>query len=83
MATEPPTPAVAVEEHPSDAGIAPASVPPLHLWVSDLRLGTARLGEARLESWPTAERRPIATIQARWMAASMTVLSQRSRVRCG
>jgi uncharacterized protein (TIGR02099 family) len=50
-----PTPTVAVEEPPSDVGIAPASVPPLHLWVSDLRLGTARLGEARLESWPTAD----------------------------
>ncbi|WP_235577583.1 YhdP family protein [Rhodanobacter sp. Root480] len=50
-----PTPAPAVEDHPSDTGIAPASVPPLHLWVSDLRLGTARLGEARLESWPTAD----------------------------
>lgn len=50
-----PTPAVALKDHPSDIGIAPASVPPLHLWVSDLRLGTARLGEARLESWPTAD----------------------------
>jgi uncharacterized protein (TIGR02099 family) len=50
-----PTPTVAVEEPPSNVGIAPASVPPLHLWVSDLRLGTARLGEARLESWPTAD----------------------------
>jgi uncharacterized protein YhdP len=58
VATAPPaepTPAPAVEDHPRDTGIAPASVPPLHLWVSDLRLGTARLGEARLESWPTAD----------------------------
>ncbi|WP_343879332.1 YhdP family protein [Rhodanobacter caeni] len=48
-----PVPAVAKEDNPADTGIAPASVPPLHLWVSDLRLGAARLGEARLESWPT------------------------------
>jgi len=53
--TNGPGPAVAAESPSSDTGIAPASVPPLHLWVSDLRLGTARLGEARLESWPTAE----------------------------
>jgi uncharacterized protein (TIGR02099 family) len=40
---------------PANTGINPAALPPLHLWISDLRLGEARLGEARLESWPTAE----------------------------
>ncbi|MEN6539660.1 MAG: YhdP family protein, partial [Mizugakiibacter sp.] len=36
------------------AGVAPASVPPLHFWVGDLRLGKSNLGEARFESYPTA-----------------------------
>ena len=43
---------------PADAaatGIEPAALPPFHLWIGDLRLGTARLGEARLETWPTAQ----------------------------
>jgi uncharacterized protein (TIGR02099 family) len=33
-------------------GVAPAALPPLHLWVRDLRLGSARLGEVRFESVP-------------------------------
>ncbi|HET7662896.1 MAG TPA: YhdP family protein [Rhodanobacteraceae bacterium] len=36
-------------------GVAPSSLPPLHVWVGDLRFGDARLGQARLESWPTAQ----------------------------
>jgi len=40
-------------EDANEAGVAPASLPPLHLQVSDLRLGKAKLGEARLETWPT------------------------------
>ncbi|MCX7513811.1 YhdP family protein [Frateuria sp. STR12] len=40
---------------PAATGIDPASLPPFHLWVGDLRLGAARLGEARLETWPTAQ----------------------------
>lgn len=32
--------------------VDPASIPPLHLWVQDLRLGDARLGETRLETYP-------------------------------
>ncbi len=39
--------------NPAATGINPAALPPLHLWVGDLRLGAAKLGEARLESWPT------------------------------
>ncbi len=35
-------------------GVKPSSLPPLHLLVDDLRLGDAHLGEARMESWPTA-----------------------------
>ncbi len=37
------------------SGVAPSSIPPLHLWVGELRMGSANLGEARFESWPTAE----------------------------
>jgi uncharacterized protein (TIGR02099 family) len=37
------------------ADIAPASIPPLHLWVGELRLGSANFGDMRLESYPTGE----------------------------
>ena len=47
-------PASAVADNPADTGINPQALPPLHLWVSDLRLGDAKLGDARLETWPTA-----------------------------
>ena len=36
------------------SGIAPASLPPLHLSVADLRLGDAKLGETHLETAPVA-----------------------------
>ncbi|MGH8213997.1 MAG: YhdP family protein, partial [Rhodanobacteraceae bacterium] len=41
---------------PPDAlsGVAPSSLPPLHISVADLRLGTSRLGETNFESAPTA-----------------------------
>ena len=39
----------------NEAGVAPSSLPPMHLQVSDMRLGKAKLGEARLETWPTDE----------------------------
>ncbi len=45
--------ASAVADNPADTGINPSALPPLHLWVSDLRLGDAKLGDARLETWPT------------------------------
>ena len=34
-----------------DMAITPAMVPTLHLWVRDLRIGDAQLGEARLEAF--------------------------------
>jgi uncharacterized protein (TIGR02099 family) len=40
---------------PANTGIDPHTMPPLHFWVHDLRLDDAKLGEARLETWPTAE----------------------------
>ncbi|HET6603531.1 MAG TPA: YhdP family protein [Xanthomonadaceae bacterium] len=33
----------------------PAGIPPLHLWFGQLRFGEADLGEARLETYPTAQ----------------------------
>ncbi|UJJ52066.1 MULTISPECIES: YhdP family protein [Rhodanobacter] len=40
---------------PANTGINPAALPPFHVWIGDLRMGDAKLGEARLETWPTAE----------------------------
>ncbi|MBM7127193.1 YhdP family protein [Dyella flava] len=37
---------------PANTGIDPSNMPPLHIWVHDLRLDQANLGEARLETWP-------------------------------
>jgi len=45
VATPPPNPAA--------TGITPSALPPFHLWVSDLRFGDSKLGDARLETWPT------------------------------
>jgi uncharacterized protein (TIGR02099 family) len=36
-------------------GVVPATIPPLHLWIGDFRLGQANLGETRLESLPSGE----------------------------
>lgn len=41
------------EPDPADTGVNPAALPPFHLWVGDLTFGDAKLGEARLETWPT------------------------------
>lgn len=35
-------------------GTAPGSVPPLHVWVRDLKFGAASFGEARMETYPAA-----------------------------
>jgi uncharacterized protein (TIGR02099 family) len=39
---------------PANTGIDPSNMPPLHMWVHDLRLDDNKLGEARLETWPEA-----------------------------
>ena len=65
--TAPATAASAAAKKPADAadtGVTPSSLPPLHLHVSDLRLGKAKLGEARLETWPTDEGMHIDQIRA-------------------
>jgi len=50
-----PSPANAATPVPNPAatGITPSALPPFHLWVSDLRFGDSKLGDARLETWPT------------------------------
>ena len=40
---------------PANTGIDPRTIPPLHFWAHDLRLDEAKLGEARLETWPTSD----------------------------
>jgi uncharacterized protein (TIGR02099 family) len=37
------------------ADVAPASIPPLHLWIGQLKLGSTDFGDMRLESFPTSE----------------------------
>ncbi|HSX59877.1 MAG TPA: YhdP family protein [Tahibacter sp.] len=53
---DPPRPAGAPPDDtdPLD-GVVPSAIPPLHLWIGDFRLGSANLGETRLESLPNAE----------------------------
>lgn len=46
------------------AGVAPASIPPLHLRVDDFRLGEAKFGAARLESAPGAQGMRISQLEA-------------------
>jgi uncharacterized protein (TIGR02099 family) len=41
--------------NPAATGIDPAALPPFHLVIDDLRLGEAKLGQARMESWPVAK----------------------------
>jgi uncharacterized protein (TIGR02099 family) len=43
----------------------PAAMPPLHVWVGDLRVGDAQLGEARLESFPVDQGMRIERFEAR------------------
>lgn len=37
------------------AAVAPSAVPPLHLWIKDLRLGAIALGNVRVETVPIAD----------------------------
>jgi uncharacterized protein (TIGR02099 family) len=52
--TAPPKPGAALVPvtDPANTGMDPSGMPPLHIWVHDLRLDEAKLGEARLETWP-------------------------------
>lgn len=55
-AAEPP-PATGTSDTKSDTlhGVAPSSLPPLHITVADLRLGETRLGETHFEATPVAD----------------------------
>lgn len=55
----------ASDEQAATTGVAPSAVPPLHLWVRDLRLGPARLGDARFESYPIANGLRVEQLQTR------------------
>lgn len=48
-------PRIPSPEEAASVGVAPASLPPMHLWIGDLRFGDAHLGQARLETWPTGK----------------------------
>jgi len=52
-ASTPASAAAAPPANPAATGITPSALPPFHLWVSDLRFGDSKLGDARLETWPT------------------------------
>ena len=62
--TKPAAQAALPAGNPADTGIDPAALPPFHLWVRDLRLGSAHLGEARLETWPTPKGMRIEQLRA-------------------
>jgi uncharacterized protein (TIGR02099 family) len=47
------------------ADVAPASIPPLHLWLGSLKLGSTDFGEMRLESFPTSEGMRIDVLETR------------------
>lgn len=53
-ATTPPPPTAAAAPPDALSGVAPSSLPPLHISVADLRLGDARLGDTHFESVPVA-----------------------------
>jgi uncharacterized protein YhdP len=55
-------------------GVDPAALPALHLWIKDLRLGAAQLGDARIETFPVPggmrieqfeTRSPVVALEAR------------------
>lgn len=66
-----------VEETPDPFdGVVPSTVPPLHLWIGDFRLGTANFGETRLESLPTTDGMRIDQFETRSADMEMHVRGQ-------
>ncbi|HVH34171.1 MAG TPA: YhdP family protein [Tahibacter sp.] len=57
-------------------GVVPSTVPPLHLWIGDFRLGTANFGETRLESLPTTDGMRIDQFETRSPDMEMHVRGQ-------
>ncbi|HEX7340518.1 MAG TPA: YhdP family protein [Rhodanobacteraceae bacterium] len=56
----------------ADVGVAPSSLPPLHVWVGDLRFGDAHLGQVRLETHPTSKGMRIGMLRAQSPSLYMT-----------
>jgi uncharacterized protein (TIGR02099 family) len=72
--TATPSPVTASAAAPAaDDGIDPAAVPPLLLEVDDLRVAEARLGQARLQTRPTAAGLQIEQLQARGDGQSIRI----------
>lgn len=59
-----PTSEVTEQAPDMTSAVAPNAIPPLHLWVKDLRLGVARLGEVRFESVPVSDGMQIEDFEA-------------------
>lgn len=53
VAAQPAASVATPPSNPAATGITPSALPPFHLWVNDLRFGDSKLGDARLETWPT------------------------------
>ncbi len=53
------------------ADIAPASIPPLHLWIGQLQLGATNLGEMRLESYPDGDAMRIDLLETKSAAVDL------------
>ncbi|MBD8526996.1 YhdP family protein [Pseudomarimonas arenosa] len=56
----------------AEAGIDPGLLPPLHVHVTDLRLGDAELGDTRLETFPDAGGMRIDLLQSRSSALELS-----------
>lgn len=69
-------PGAPVDETDPFDGVVPATIPPLHVWVGDLRLGTAQLGETRLESLPSGDGMRIEQFETRSDDMEMHVRGQ-------
>ncbi|MBL0164246.1 MAG: TIGR02099 family protein [Xanthomonadales bacterium] len=53
------------------ADVAPASIPPLHLWIGQLQLGATNLGELRLESSPDGDAMRIDLLETKSAAVNL------------
>lgn len=47
------------------SSVDPKSIPPLHLWIGDLQLGSISFGDMRLETFPTAQGLRLDTLETR------------------
>jgi uncharacterized protein YhdP len=61
----------------------PAGMPPLHLWVGDLKFGAAQLGEARLETYPLPEGMQVELFQSKSQSLDLTARGDWQRLAGG